>query len=107
MTQENTEIGNSVFTELRSSTTRKKKKGLKKPPEQGGVTRTVKENAPAVPVDRSKARTYRINTNISEEVGGELEDAIKAIRQTTGKKPKIAEVLEMGIKAINKKYGNT
>ena len=48
----------------------------------------------------SSARTYRISTQISDEYGNRLENLQRSIRSDCGKKLKIAEIIELGIKSL-------
>lgn len=95
----------SAFPKIPKST-KKKKRGLAKPPvqSQAGNNTKLKEGAPAVPVKASVARTHRVNTNISEVHGDTLDNLIIAIKKAEGKKPSIAEILERGIDLLNSKY---
>ena len=55
---------------------------------------------PAKP--RAKPRTYRISTYITDDNGDLLEDMRRLIRKETGRNPKIAEVLELALQALEK-----
>jgi len=90
----------------------------KTPPKRGrGLSGTAKvgkkrstisqpEDAPAAVV-RAPARTHRVSTNIADVAADDLEKITAAIRKETGRKPLIAEVLEMGLAELKKKYVNT
>jgi len=52
----------------------------------------------------SKAKTYRISTQISDDYGNRLEKLRFIVRQQTGKKPKIGELIEMCIECMEDNY---
>jgi hypothetical protein len=47
-------------------------------------------------------RSYRISTYITEDNGALLEDMRRLIRKETGRNPKIAEVIEIALQALEK-----
>ena len=82
--------------------TKKRGKGLQRPPTPSKKSNSnikIKEHTQAAPV--KKRRTYRISTYISDSSGDVLEDTIQKIRKDTGRKPKIAKVIEMAIEKLN------
>jgi hypothetical protein len=83
------------FDKLKKTT---RGKGLGTPPKKPGNNTALAEHTPAAPV--SQPRSYRISTMINENAGDQLEQAIIRIRKETGKKPKIAEVLEIAISKL-------
>ncbi len=82
----------------------KRGKGLKDDPPQpqeAGKNVGQSEETPAVSVTpESVRRQYRISTYINDEAGERLENLIIKIRKLKGKKPKIAEVIEQGLEAL-------
>ena len=55
----------------------------------------------------SSARTYRISTQIGDEYGRRLESLQRSVRSDCGKKLKIAEIIELGIKNLEKENVKT
>lgn len=88
----------NIFTDIKKAT---KGNGLKTPPpsKKNKTGIKAKEGGEAVPVN--VPRSYRISTFIHAEYGNTLEDTIQKIRRETGRKPKIAEVIEMAIEKLN------
>ena len=61
------------------------------------------EDEPAVRArPKRKPRTYRISTYITDDNGDLLEDMRRLIRKETGRNPKIAEVIEIALHALEK-----
>ena len=99
-----TEEQKNVFAELQKNR-KTRGKGLASPPKISNEVANTRlpEQSEAIPLKTQKPRrTYRVSTYISEEAGEDLDQMTLAIKKKEGKKPKIAEVLERSLAALNK-----
>ncbi|GHA18983.1 hypothetical protein GCM10008090_30850 [Arenicella chitinivorans] len=99
-----TEDQKNVFAELQKNR-KTRGKGLASPPKISNEVANTRlpEQSEAIPLKTQKPRrTYRVSTYISEDAGEVLDQLTLAIKRKEGKKPKIAEVLERSLSALNK-----
>ena len=91
------------FPEIKKKPLAKKGRGLSAPPriKDKGDTLKTPEKAEAVSA-KKPARSYSVNTLISEMHGDILEELALNIRKKEGKRPKIAEVIERSLEALKK-----
>ena len=59
------------------------------------------EGTPAVP-EKAPPRQYRLSTKINDNAGDILEEMRNIIRKQTGRRPLIAEVIEVALEALEK-----
>ena len=101
-----TEEQKNVFTELKKSR-KTRGKGLSSPPiprtEENNIRLPEQSEAVCLKAKTSR-RTYRVSTFISEQAGDVLDELILSVKQTEGKKPKIARVIEMALDSLKSNY---
>ncbi len=96
-----TEKQNNVFSEIKKKSNRGR--GLSSPPNLNFSSNNVGKKEHSEAVDVKSKRTERISTYISREASDMLDDIIIKIKRSKGKKPKIAEVIELALIELNEK----